>query len=238
MKCGYRPRFQDLPGSSYDTQFTPDTNFIPTLKISDLVRDEIDGFKGKFNDQREFEEEFSGLDISQSDLRAIKACDNWYSNTSLYNSIVPAIDERVKDVFKYYKDFDIENIGEEVQNKNGDYSADVSKESIVVSLLSDSSYTDTINLEDWAYKSGKGTSDISGKLDISFMYSIDGKIYGGMQTIKAFKYSSGNVVPKDTIIELGNVQLEYLNYVLKIYPTNSDIDEVVINDCTLTIGIL
>lgn len=228
----YNPTLYYLFPGYYKNQFSPDTDFVPTLNITSLLRAEVDGFnKDTFP---------HNPDITQDSLKSIKACDSWYSNTDEYEDIVSKIDSRIKNIFGYYRDFNINNfdIEKEVHDKLSGYSLDVSKESIVVSLLSETSYTDTINLEDWVYKSGKGNEEVSGKLDISFMYSKGGNIHGGMQTIKAFEYSTGNVVPKDTIINLGDVQIEYFNYILKIYPLSDEIDEIIINDCVLTIGVL
>ena len=169
----YNPTLYYLfPGMSVnDDLFNTDNNFIPTLPISDIVRLEVDGFN---EDSR----------ITQADIRCMKACDSWLNNLSEYEELVSKINSRVESIFGYYKECDI---SKEVGDKKGSYSADLSEESLVVSLLSETSYTDTINLEDWVLKSKKGTEPISGKLDFSYMYSINGQIYSGMHTIKAFQ---------------------------------------------------
>ncbi len=219
----YNPTLYYLfPGMSVnDDLFNTDNNFIPTLPISDIVRLEVDGFN---EDSR----------ITQADIRCMKACDSWLNNLSEYEEIVSKINSRVESIFGYYKEYDI---SKEVGDKKGSYSANLSEESLVVSLLSETSYTDTINLEDWVLKSKKGTEPISGKLDFSYMYSINGQIYSGMHTIKAFQYEE-NVTSKNVIIQESQVQIEYMNYVLKIYPLTESVDEVVFTDCTLTIGCL
>lgn len=217
-----------FPGDpTYDSQFNPENDFIPTLNISDLVRGEVDGF-----DKTGFSTDPS---ITQRSVRSMRVCDSWYNSPAESEAAEEAITERVNQIFGYYKEFDVDK---EIDSELGDYGVDVSKESIVVNLISGTTYTDTINLEDWIYKSGKGLNSVSGKLDISFMYSIGEEIHGGMQTIKAFQYSGGNVIVDNTIMNLGSIQLEYINHILKIYPLNQDIDEVIINDCTLTIGVL
>jgi hypothetical protein len=69
------------------------------------------------------------------------------------------------------------------------------------------------------------------------MYSIGGEIYSGMQTIKAFRYEE-SITSDNKIINLPPIQIEYMDNVLKIYPLEEEIDEVVFTDCTLTIGCL
>jgi hypothetical protein len=167
----------------------------------------------------------------------MKACDSWFNDLSKYEEIVSDIEERVEDIFGYYKNFEV---GKEISDELGRYSADLSEESLVVSLISGTTYTDTINLEDWVLGSKKGTYPISGKLDISYMYSYGGSMYAGMQTIKAFQYEE-NVTAKNIIINQGEgcpVQIEYMDNVLKIYPLYDAVEEVVFTDCTLTIGVL
>jgi hypothetical protein len=184
----YNPTLYYLfPGvSSNDNLFKTDNKFIPTLPISDLVRLEVDGF--------------SKTDpVTSSDLRCMKACDSWFNDTLKYDEIVSDIDERVEELFGFYKEFDVEK---EVSDELGRYSADLSEEPLVVSLISGTTYTDTINLEDWILGSKKGTYPISGKLDISYMYSSGGYMYAGMQTIKAFQYEE-NVTSKSVIINQG-----------------------------------
>lgn len=222
----YNPTLYYLfPGvSQNDSLFKSNNNFIPTLPVSSLVRLEVDGFN-------------KDSTISQNDVRCMKACDSWFDNLTEYNELVEKIDERIDKVFGYYREYDI---AKEVNEDTGKYSADLSKEPLVVSLISDTTYTDTINLEDWVLASKKGTNSISGKLDISYMYSKGGEIYGGMQTIKAFQYEE-NVTSNNVIINLGEscpVQIEYMDYIVKIYPLSEDVDEVVITDCILTIGVL
>lgn len=204
-----------------DELFTSENSFIPTLPISSLIRDEVDGFD-------------KNSTVRGSDIRCMKACDSWFDDLSKYEEINKDINIRISEIFRSYESFDVKK---EVRDKTGRYSASLIDYPIVVSLISGTVYTDTINLEDWALKSKKGTSPISGKLDISYMYSIGDKIYSGMQTIKAFQFEE-NLTTKNVIIDLGNVQLEYMNYVLKIYPLIDSVEEAIITDCTLTIGTL
>ena len=218
-----------FPGDpTYDAMFNPSTKFIPTLKISELVRGEVDGFSEEGIDQ-----------IKSGQTRTIKACDSWYNNPAEEKRAVEAVETTFKDIFGFYKDFADLDIAKEVHDRLGDYSIDISSiiSPISVDLIPDTLYTDTINLEDWVYKCGCGIDELKARLDVSFMYSIGGTIYGGSQTIEAFKYSGGNLVSGDAIIKVGKVQLEYIDRVLKIYPTDSEIDEIMFNDACLTIGV-
>ena len=222
----YNPTLYYLfPGVTLnDSLFKTKNNFIPTLPISNLVRLEVDGFSKTDS-------------VTSNDLRCMKACDSWFNDLSKYEEIVAEIEERVEDIFGYYKNFNVEK---EISDDLGRYSADLSEEPLVVSLISGTTYTDTINLEDWVLSSKKGTHPISGKLDISYMYSYGGSMYAGMQTIKAFQYEE-NVTSKNIVINQGEgcpVQIEYMDNVLKIYPLYDAVEEVVFTDCTLTIGVL
>ena len=215
-----------FPGdSTYDKMFNPSTNFVPTLKINSLIRGEVNGF-----DSTEVSK------ISADQTKSVKACDTWQNNPAEEERAVEAVNERIRLVFGFYKDFTDLDLEKEVREKIGPYSVDLSENSMTVDLISGTLYTDTISLEDWAYCSGM-SGNLEAKLDISFMYSIGDNMYGGSQTIEAFKYSDSILVVRDYIINLGNVQLEYIGKVLKIYPVNPDISEVVFNDACLTIGV-
>ena len=215
-----------IPGNpSNDSLFTSDNDFVPTLPIQSLIRGEVDGFN------------MYGFTVTQESVRSIKACDNWYNDLSELEDIEASIDNRVTEVFGYYKNFEDLDIEKEVRDKVGGYSKDILVKSFTASLISETKYTDSINIEDWVRSSMKGTNGVSGKLDVSYMYSKGGIMYGGQQSIKSFRYET-NLTTEDTIIDLGDVQIEYIEFVLKIYPLNNDVDEVIINDCTLTIGVL
>lgn len=219
----YNPVLYYLFPGSYDQMFNPSTDFVPTLKVGELVRGEVNGFDPEFI-------------ATQESVRSIKACDSWNNNPEEKNEAEKAVDDQIKIVFGFYKDFEDLDIDKEVNEFIGPYSVDLNTTPLTVDLISDSLYTDTINLEDWAYESGN-SGDLEAKLDVSFMYSIGDDIYGGSQTIEAFKYSGGNLIITDYIISLENIQLEYIGSVLKIYPINQEIGEVIFNDACLTIGV-
>lgn len=214
-----------FPGDpTIDSQFTPSTKFIPQISTTELSREEVNGFS------------VSGLDdITQDSVRSIKACDSWYNDPIECAEVEARIEESIVSVFGKFLNFEDLDYEKEVRNKVGEYSSDITSIPLTVSLISDTTYTDTINLEDWVYKSSN--PEVTAKLDISFMYSIGGNIYGGFQTIQPFKYSDlGYLTSNNQVMTLGKIQLEYIGYVLKIYPLEPEIDEVVINDCVLTIG--
>ncbi len=221
-----------FPGDpTYDALFKPETKFIPTLtNLSSLIRGEVNGF-----DKSGFSRDST---ITQSSVRSIKACDSWYNSPSEEANAITAINERVKEVFGYYADFNEIDIEKEVRDKLGDYSSDLSTNSQVVDLMSGTEYTDTINISDWVYASGK--KSVKAKLDISFMYSKGGNVFCGSQSLDAFYYNEMYpdlfLIHKDQIIRLGDIQIEYVNYVLKIYPISNEISEVIFNDCIMTIG--
>lgn len=214
-----------FPGDpTIDSQFTTSTKFIPQISTTELSREEVDGFS------------VSGLDgITQDSVRSIKACDSWYNDPIECAEVEVRIEESIVSVFGKFLNFEDLDYEKEVRNKVGEYSSDITSIPLTVSLISDTTYTDTINLEDWVYKSSN--PEVTAKLDISFMYSIGGNIYGGFQTIQPFKYSDlGYLTSNNQVMTVGKIQLEYIGYVLKIYPLDPEIGEVVINDCVLTIG--
>lgn len=220
-----------FPGNKKnDELFTSDNDFIPTLKVSELVKNyEVNGF-----------EESGDENLTQNSVRSMKACDNWFVGSIYYDENVAKIDEALDNIYKHYQKFDPDK---EVKVGSG-YAAEIIPNymtsgplinSIAVSPISGTTYTDTINLEDWIIRlfnkdALDSSTDIEGKLDVSFMYSIGGNIRCGMQTIKVCSIMSGPV-----IINLGDVQLEYIGYVLKIYPLKNEVDEVMINDCIFSV---
>ena len=200
--------------------FNSDNDFIPTLPVSELVKSyEVNGF------------EESDTRLTRDSVRSMKACDNWFVGSTEYNEKVAMVDEALNNIYKHYKKFDPDK---EILVGSG-YSADVFSNSITVSLVSNTTFTDTINLEDWIQKYfnkdslGQSTG-ISGKLDISYMYSIEGNIRSGMQTIQVY-----STMLRPTIIDLVDIRLEYIGTVLKIYPLKNEVDEVMINDCVFTV---
>ena len=227
-----------FPGTEYDKMFNPSTNFIPTLDIPSLVRGEVVGY-GKYEEiggDIVYVDDFSdNSKITQDSIKSIKACDSWSNNPAEEERAIKAVNERASDIFKYYENLSGLDWEKEVRDKTSGYSVDLMSNSLVVVPLSDTTYTDTINLEDWALKSGNSDS-IKAKVDISFMYSYEGQIIGGTETIEAFRYSGGNLISQNVIIPKGKIRIEYINWILKIYPVDSNVDEVIFSDCVLTIG--
>ena len=221
-----------FPGNEEnDLLFNSDNDFIPTLPVSELVKSyEVNGF------------EESDTRLTQNSVRSMKACDNWFVGSTEYDEKVEMVDDALNNIYKHYQKFDPDK---EAKVGSG-YAAEIipTREttserylinSIAVNLISGTTYTDTINLEDWIRKlfneDALGSStEIDGKLDISFMYSIGGNIHCGMQTIKVY-----SVMYSPVIIDLDDIQLEYIGYVLKIYPLKNEVDEVMINDCIFTV---
>ena len=67
-------------------------------------------------------------------------------------------------------------------------------------------------------------------------------MYSGEKSLKVFEYKMVNwklnLTVSDTILEMPEVQIEYFGGIIKVVPKTSDIDEIIINDCTLTLGSL
>ena len=188
--------------------FNPENNFIPTLDTAALDRGEVSGFK------------ISGITGS---TRSIKVCDNWYDNIREQEDAEKAINTAAS------------GISTAIHDKLGEYSYDIEDSSVVIKLVSETTYTDTVSLEEWIWKLGK--PGVTAKLDVSYMYSIGDKIYGGMQNIQAFRYlDSGDLSITNSIMDLGKVQLEYIGGVLKIYPKDTEIGEAIINSCIMSAG--
>ena len=213
-----------FPGNpDNDALFTSDNNFIPTIRVNELIETyEANGFDDSEADRKT---------LTQNSVRSMKACDNWFVDLDIYEQNIEEIDAALDRIYNHYQDFDY---SKEVQVGSG-YAVEVFENSIAVNLTSGTTYTDTINLEDWIWKLFNKDklgqdSEIHGKLDISFMYSIEGNIHCGMQTIKI-----SSVMSSPVIIELEDVQLEYIGKVLKIYPLKNEVDEVIINDCVFTV---
>ena len=158
---------KDDPEKEYnELLFNVKNKFVPTLSIPELVRNEVDGFKVE-----------PEPGTTKNSVKSIKACDNWYDNPDLANEITEELDVRVNEIFGCYKDFTQLDIEKEVERKIGKYSIDITTDSYVFSLLSPDDYTDTINLEDWIYASGKcnGNKEVlidEGKVQIEYVNKI------------------------------------------------------------------
>lgn len=193
--------------------FNPANKFIPTIDTISLDRGEVSGFSS------------SGITGS---TKSIKVCDNWYDNIREQEEADKAITERASSIFG-----DQTNYSKASSNNLGEYSVDTYDSSFVIELVSGTTYTDTVYVKDLIMKVGK--SGVSAKMDISYMYSIGGSIFSGMQSIQAFRYNESLII-QDVIMTLGDVQMEYIGGTLRIYPVSVGVDEVVINDCIMTVG--
>lgn len=109
--------------------------------------------------------------------------------------------------------------------------------SVVVDLINYNStiYTDTISLGD-VLKYPIAPHE-SGRVDLSIQYSKSGNIYYSDKVFTAFSHN-GDTIEVDNIVESvnDNVQLEYINGVIKVTPLISDVDECIISKCSLTYG--
>lgn len=96
-------------------------------------------------------------------------------------------------------------------------------------------YTDTLSLNELiSYSSAPG---ISGKVDLTVLYSKGDNIYTHDFTFKAFSYNTSGLENDNFIESINNdVQLEYINGVIKVAPIRNGVNECIINNCTITYG--
>ena len=228
-----------LPGYS-DDEFSTDNHFIPTLDTNNLNRGESDSFG-------------SVPRVKPESLISIKACDNWYNNPDTLQRIVGKngkLNEELRKVYgSGYADLDynkelmysVSNVAPSLQSGVFSEIGNVECGSVVKVLISSTTYTDTLDLSEWIQVSC--FPGVSGKVDVSVMYSKSGNIYSSDKSLKAFEYKKNSrgvleLIVDDSIIDMPEVQVEYLGGTLRIVPKTSDVDEAIIGDCILTVGTL
>lgn len=202
--------------------------------------------------------EFLGTDnIPSSDIDTIGEDDYYYQNTRAVTEEGIDIDVlkktrsflmsgRVlpdsvgyKELERNFKElFGNMNATEEVYFFNSSKNiVDILNSTITFELIKHNSdtYTDTLGLNELiSYSSAPG---VSGKVDLTVLYSKGGDIYTHDFTFTAFKY---NIIglENDNFIEVinGDIQLEYIDGVLHVAPIKNGVDECIINNCTITYG--
>ena len=214
----YNPTLYYLVPKDGSELFNPSSNFIPKLDTISLERGEVNGFS---------ESGFvPGL------LDSVKVCDNWYDNIQELETAETSIENQVNKVFG-------NNIGldysKEFHDNLGEYSSDLINSSVTIELVSPLTYTDSLNINESIIRACNPGD--SAKLDITYMYSKGGRIYSGMQTTQAFKYlDSGDLSCMNWETRLGDIQIEFVSGVLKIYPVSSEVEEAIVSDCVMTVG--
>ena len=158
---------------------------------------------------------------------SIRLCDSWTTDEEQdidENYITPIYQEHIG------------NSGKVITGLSGNYSSDLENYYSTISLISDSDYTDTLDIS--GYIKNIQLPEISGKIDIGISYYKDNEIYLSTKTFSAFNYSSLNYlnIPNYIVNINSDIRLEYLDGVIKLYSLKNTISEYIINDCILTYG--
>ena len=117
---------------------------------------------------------------------------------------------------------------------------DILNDSVTMDLVGPDQYTSTLSLENLFKRASVG--GISAKVDLSIKYSKANQIYSHNMVFEAFKFPN---TPEEIVRYTGNnfikliddeVSVEYIDNILRVVPNDSDIDECVISNCTVTYG--
>jgi hypothetical protein len=116
---------------------------------------------------------------------------------------------------------------------------DIVDDSITIPMIDSSTtsiYTNTLDLNDLINHAN--TPGISAKADVTFLYSTDNNIIcGGDISFNAFDIDSdGNVIKDNMIFNKEKVRVEYINGIIRIFPTSNDINECILSDVIITYG--
>ena len=157
---------------------------------------------------------------------SIRLCDSWTAGEETNfeeNYINPVYEDHI-------------GSGETQFGITGRYSTDLENYYSVTSFVDSSDYTDTVDLS--GYIKNLALPEITGKVDLGVSYSIGNEIFLSTKTFSAFEYSAlGYLSMPNYIINIdGNIRVEYIEGVIKLYPLNDTISEFIINDCILTYG--
>lgn len=98
-----------------------------------------------------------------------------------------------------------------------------------------SEYTDTVSLSEVMDFSLAPVG--SCKVDLVVNYSKNNNIYSRQISFTAFNYDGDSIKVENLIEKINNdVQVEYIEKVIKVTPINTLVDECIINRCTLLYG--
>ena len=116
---------------------------------------------------------------------------------------------------------------------------DILDGSISLNLVEPDEYTNTISLID--VKKKVAQVGLSGKIDLTVDYTIDGIIYGKDLTFEAFSYNGASqdnpvLVESDFVSSYDYFDIEYINGIIRVIPKSDKIDECIISNCMLTYG--
>ena len=193
----------------------PSIPVLPKITLSARERGEVNTFST------------SGLDTGKmtSDWvnAGIKACDDW-------GSLVDVLTERINELYATHI-----GKGNSTSGPVGLYSADPLEDTMVLSLISPTTYTDTVDLngviENISYPG------ITSKLDISIDYSDGEKIFSITESFEPFRYlDTGDLFVPEIFITLEDIRVDYIDGVIRVFPIKQEITECIISDCTITYG--
>jgi len=142
------------------------------------------------------------------------------------------IDEKYKELFG-----DSLNADEELRFLSSTNNiADKEIEESIDLIKSFDSYTNTVNLNELINYSTDAY--INCRVDLTILYSIRGVIYNYNTMFTAFDYNAHQILNiYNTIENINNyVQLEYINGTIKVIPISQEVNECIINNCTIIYG--
>lgn len=117
---------------------------------------------------------------------------------------------------------------------------DILNGSVTMDLVDSDQYISTLSLENLFKR--VSVSGVSAKVDLSIKYSKNNQIYSHNMVFDAFKYPN---TPDEIVRYTGNnfiklindeVNVEYIDSVIRVVPDNPEIDECIISNCTVTYG--
>ena len=173
----------------------------------------------------------------QDDGKDIKVCDSWGARELNY------FGDKINSLYDKY--IDLENPEDEIYNQiSSRYSENYYTKNYIKTydLLSVGDYTNQINIKQYIYKSE--LPGISGKLDVSVFYSYPKNLSSqDLETVvytvsfTAFSYSSEGILNNPVkIFGDENIQVEYIDGILSVYPKTTKVTECIINNCILSYG--
>lgn len=117
---------------------------------------------------------------------------------------------------------------------------DILNDSVTMDLIDSDQYTSTLSLENLFKRAT--VSGVSARVDLSIKYSKNNQIFSHNMIFEAFRFPN---TPEEIVEYTGNnfiktvnneISIEYIDNVLRVVPDNSDIDECIISNCTVTYG--
>lgn len=116
-------------------------------------------------------------------------------------------------------------------------SIDLLEGTISFNMIKSDEYTNIVNL---VGLEGGLRGGMSCQVEMSVHYTLDGSVHGETLTFTAFECSEDsetvNINRENFVTTLGNVSVEYLDGIIRAVPVTEEIDECIINSCTVTYG--